>query len=208
MTTALKFFKVNTLPEPQNVVADALYYVKHPTKNYAESYISASDGSLRSLGNSAMINDLIDDKLTAMTSGLSNLVFADDIDARDIIISNTEKNVMILVSDASDDPTVVSGAAMYAFNYDTYDADTNPSKEYDDHTIKVAEYESLDLQFTWSAISGKPASDVGDIDEAVNWRHQHINKTSLDKIGEDGQGRLLYNGQAVTSDPVWTDADW
>ena len=38
-----------------------------------------------------------------------------------------------------------------------------------------------------------------EIEESVSLRHTHSNKEQLDKIGEDSEGNLTYNGNVVIS---------
>ena len=52
----------------------------------------------------------------------------------------------------------------------------------------------MDVVLQWSNIQGRPSSDVASIDDAVNKRHSHTNKTQLDKISEDANGNLTYGG--------------
>lgn len=49
----------------------------------------------------------------------------------------------------------------------------------------------------WEAIANKPTSAIADIDDAVNKRHTHANLTTLDKIGENPDGK-----------PVWDNVEW
>lgn len=48
----------------------------------------------------------------------------------------------------------------------------------------------------WSGITSKPLATVMNIDDSVSKRHNHENKTTIDKI-TDADGQLLYNGIAV-----------
>ena len=43
-------------------------------------------------------------------------------------------------------------------------------------------------------------NQIGDIDDAVNKKHGHDNKNQLDKIAEDGNGKLTYDGTLVSSE--------
>ena len=176
MPTALKFHKVTTLPG--TLEADAFYFVENGT--YAESYLTNSAAVARSIGNSAMINALI----TQALSAYNTLEIVADITARNAL--NTKNyNFTVLVVDATGDATVASGAALYAF------------RNSDNAFIKVAEYESMDATISWTAISGRPSSTPGAIDAAVAASHTHSNKTQLDKVGENGAGDATYNGVAI-----------
>lgn len=188
---ALKFHKVTTLPG--SLEPDSFYYVVNG--NYAESYLTSADGTAKSLGNTAMItaiaNDLIADAIAEAAASPIDIVA--DIAARNVLTAAATMNRMILVTDASADPTVTSGAALYVWN------------EGASSITKIAEYENLDVTLTWASIQGRPTSSVSEIDDAVTKRHTHANKASLDKIGE-AAGALTYDGQAVSA--TWNTTNW
>ncbi|YCH23169.1 hypothetical protein M1D96_06595 [Pseudomonas sp. D1-3] len=183
------FYKVTTLPG--TLEPNAFYYVLNG--NYAESYVTDNAGVAKALGNSAMINALIDQALANWSGSASTVSIVADIAARDALIATLDANAMILVVDASADPTVEAGSALYAYAADT------------DTTYKIAEYESMDVVLNWSDIQGGPTSTPGQIDNAVSLAHSHTNKATLDKLSEDAEG-LLFNGQGVGS--RWTTNNW
>lgn len=185
----IKFFKVSTLPAQLD--GDSFYYVSNG--DYAESYLTNSAGTAKSLGNSAMINALIQEALADFTAQGNSVEIVADIAARDAMTATAETNLMILVLDATGDPTVGSGSAMYAYAHATTT------------TYKIAEYESMDVVIEWSNITGRPASSVAQIDNAVSLAHSHANKAVLDKLS-DASGALLYNGAPITTD--WTTNNW
>ena len=188
---ALKFHKVTSLPG--TLAADSFYFVVNGS--YAESYLTTSDGTAKLVGNSTMINTIattiVNDAINALSSNPIDIVA--DIAARDTLIADAITNRMILVTDATADTTVASGAALYV-----YDDGTST-------TTKIAEYESMDVILQWSDISGKPTSSAAQIDDAVAKRHEHANLTTLDKLGESG-GKLIYDGADVSS--TWTTVNW
>ena len=116
----------------------------------------------------------------------------DDITARNAL--NPTANIQVFVIDASDDTTVTSGGATYIYRLSTTS------------WIKISESESLDLVLSWANLTGKPSSSVTDIDNAVSLRHTHANKSELDKIGEDVNGNLTYNGALPVIE--WTSVGW
>lgn len=188
---ALKFHKVTTLPGV--LEADSFYYVSNGT--FAESYLTTSDGTARALGNSAMIttiaNQLIADAMAA--AGKNPIEIVADIAARDALTATATTNLMILVTDASSDPTVGAGAALYVWN------------EAQSTVTKIAEYENLDVTLNWADIQGRPTSSVSTIDDAVAKRHSHSNLSTLDKLGESA-GALTYDGNAVSAN--WNTTNW
>lgn len=185
----VRFYKVAILPG--TLQPDAFYYVENGT--YAESYLTNSAGVARSVGNSAMINALISEALANWSGSASSVQIVADIAARDTLIASLDANAMILVIDASADPTVDSGSALYA-----YDATA-------DQTYKIAEYESMDVVLQWADIVGGPSSTPSQIDNAVSLAHSHANKATLDLIGGDADG-MTYNGQGVTT--RWATNNW
>lgn len=185
----VKFYKVNTLPA--QLEGDAFYYVANG--EYAESYLTNSAGVAKSVGNSSMINALIAKALVDFTAQANAVEIVADIAARDLLTAESEVNLMILVLDASADPSVNSGSAMYAYSHT------------DNQTYKVAEYESMDVVVQWTGIQGRPTSSPAQIDNAVSLAHSHANKTVLDKLTDSG-GQLLYAGSPITTD--WTTNNW
>lgn len=185
----VQFFKVSTLPG--TLQPNAFYYVENG--DYAESYLTNQAGIAKALGNSAMINALIAAALASLPSSGAPVLFAADIAARDALEPGLTEAVFVLVEDATGDPTVTTGAALYAWNPATT------------AWLKVAEYESMDVQLTWAAIQGKPTSTPAQIDTAVSQSHTHSNKATLDLIGAGPDG-LTYNSQPVSSS--WATNNW
>lgn len=188
---ALKFHKVTTLPG--SLEADSFYFVVNGA--HAESYITSSDGTAKSIGNTAMItaiaNDLIADAIAQAAASPIDIVA--NIAARDALTASATMNRIILVTDATGDPTVTAGAALYVWN------------ETASSITKIAEYENMDVTLTWASIQGRPTSSVSQIDDAVSKRHTHANLTTLDKLGDSG-GALTYDGQAVSAN--WNTTNW
>ncbi|WP_337058220.1 hypothetical protein [Pseudomonas sp. USHLN015] len=185
----IKFHKVTSLPG--SLEPDSLYFVQNA--NYAESYLTNSAGEAKAIGNSVMINALITAALSSLPSSGAPLLFVPDIAARDALESSLTGPVFALVQDATADPTVTAGAALYAWNPVTTS------------WIKVAEYESMDVTLTWAAIQGKPTSTPSQIDSAVAATHSHANKATLDKLSEAG-GLLRFDGSPIPAE--WNGTNW
>lgn len=186
----LKFYAVASLPgvlEP-----DAFYYVENGT--YAESYLTDKTGVAKMVGNSTMINALIAAELANWSGARSQVTIVADIAARDALAQDAETNLMVLVLDATGDPTVTAGSALYAYAL----ASTS--------WHKLSEYESMDVVVTWADIQNGPASTPVQIDDAVTKAHQHTNMAQLNKIGEDAEGNLTYDGTAVKTQ--WQIKNW
>lgn len=183
------FHKVTSLPG--TLAPNAFYFVENV--NYCESYLTDDDGVAKAVGNSTMINALIAAALAAWSGATSTVEIVADITARDALITTLEANAMILVVDASDDPTVTAGSALYAYDFGTAT------------TYKIAEYESMDVTLEWASINGRPTATPAQIDAAVGASHSHSNKSTLDKLSEDADG-LLFDGQGVGS--RWATLNW
>lgn len=183
----LAFFKVAALPA--QLVANAFYFVDNGT--VAESYLTGNDAVARSLGNTSLAQQIADSRVTQALADYNLLEYVDDIAARDAL--NPQRNVMVLVLDASGDATVSTGAALYAF------------READSSWTKLTEYEGLDVTVSWADIQGKPASSASQIDDAVSKRHAHSNKAVLDKFSEVA-GKPYYDGEALASQ--WEQTAW
>lgn len=180
----VKFFKETVLPA--SPVANAWYIIINGS--YAETYLTDNAGVAKMVGNSTMINTLIATQL----SSLSQTYIVANIAARNTLTSGLTSNAVIQVVDASADSSVASGGATYLWD------DAN------NVSIKVAEFESMDVVTQWSNITGKPTSTPGQIDSAVADSHTHTNKSVLDLITVVS-GVLFYNGVEIKN---WNTTNW
>lgn len=174
----LRIERVNSLPA--TLQPSTLYYVKSPDANLVDLYVTGSDANeLRHIISKSEIQALI----SAAVSAFPSIIIVQDIAERNAL--GLTRSTMVLVLDATGDPTVSNGSAMYVW-------DQGNSSWY-----KIAEYESLDLALTWDNIQGKPNSTPAAIDNAVNNAHSHANMSVLNKLDELPNGRLSYSGQPV-----------
>lgn len=173
----LRFFKETAVPG--SLQPHALYLVApaaHP--GYLEIYVTDAAGTAhRRTPRIPDIQALIDTALAGLSGGAT---IVDDIAARNALTPTNGQQVLVI--NASADATVASGAATYIWRAST------------SAWIKISEAESLDLSLAWASISGRPSSTPAQIDAAVAASHSHSNKTQLDKVGEDSDGLLTYNG--------------
>lgn len=102
------------------------------------------------------------------------------------------KGTLCFVTDASVDPSVASGWAIYRRKVDEASGALQLT-----NFIKVQEQETLDVQLSWASIQGKPTSTVTNIDDAVTKRHAHANKAALDRLSVDEKGVLKVDDVAV-----------
>lgn len=183
----LKIRKVNTLPG--TLEASTLYMVKHATNvNLFDLYLSTSDGlSARHIISQTEIANMI----STAVGAFNTVEVVADMAARNALTPTA--NVQVLVLDASADATVVSGAALYVYDFATTT------------WYKVSEYESLDVVLDWASIQNKPTSTPAQIDQAVSDSHTHANKALLDLLSIVS-GHLHYNGEPVRcfmEEEVW-----
>lgn len=175
---------------PGTLQPNSIYLVAPPgSPDLVEMYVTGNTASaVKRIIDQSMIQTMIDDAVDA--SG--GLTVVDTIAERDGL--SPDSNILALVTDASDDPTVSSGAATYVYR--------NSTSEWK----KVSESESMDVVLNWSNLQGKPSSSVSDIDDAVSKRHSHTNRSQLDKIGQDGDGHLTYDGSLPVT--AWSSSEW
>lgn len=174
----MRIERVNALPA--TLSGSTMYVVKSSEAGLADVYFTNNDGTeARHVIKKSEITDMINTSIGNFT----NIQLAADITARDAL--SLTRNALVLVLDATDDATVSNGAALYL-----YDVVTTAWH-------KVSEFESMDVTLTWDAIQGRPTSTVAEIDDAVAKAHVHANKAQLDKIGEDADGVLQYNGAYI-----------
>lgn len=186
-------FKTHRVTElPASLEAYSVYYVAPAgTTDYVEIYVSSADGlTARRVINEADVRTLISEEM----SGLAEIHVYDTITARDE--AGVTESQFAFVVDASEDETVSAGGASYVYNKTAAT------------WVKTSESESMDLIFNWDKIVGKPTSTASAIDDAVIKSHTHINKTSLDKIGQDVDGNLTYDGKTIAGSTQWTTTNW
>lgn len=184
----LRIYKVSALPE--NLSPNAIYVVNPPQRpDYVEVYITSKDTnpSVKRIPNEQDILNLINNQLAEFNT----IHVVNNIQQRNNL--NPTRNIVVLVVDASGDPTVSSGSATYVYNTTTQ------------QWIKISEWESMDLSFTWSGIDGRPQSSPQDIDDAVAKRHTHSNMNILNKLSEDNNGNLLYDNKYIMR---WEVVEW
>jgi hypothetical protein len=195
-TQALKIYRETALPG--SLESYAIYMIAPSAagmEDYVEMYVTDSSGYPRRIVNRSDIDTMIGDAIGAA----NEISIVADITERNTVISPGTTGVYskyVFVIDATADTTVATGGATYMYN---------PAVGYTDW-IKISEAESLDLVIDWADIQNGPLSSTTDIDDAVDKRHSHTNKTQLDNIDEDANGLLTYNG--VLPLTGWQSTSW
>ena len=163
----VKFHKVLVLPG--TLEANSLYFVSNST--YSETYLTDSAGNAKSVGNSSMIAAIANSEISTRLAQHNLVEIVADITARNALASQ-DRNLVVMVLDATGDATVSAGAALYAF------------RNSDNSWTKVAEYDGMEAVVQWSNISDRPSSTPAQIDSAVTNSHTHSNKAVLDATQE------------------------
>lgn len=128
--------------------------------------------------------------LERAASGAAVVRFADTIADRDAM-TGLRPGDIVIVTDATADPTVEIGGARYVSLPD--------SKGF----RKMSEDESMDVVCSWDHIRNKPASTPESIDLAVAKQHAHANYETIAHLSDDGAGNLLFKGSRVSDGKVW-----
>jgi hypothetical protein len=186
MTKEFKVFKETAVPSTW--VPDAVYFIQASGSTYMEIYTTSNTGLPKRLINEGDITSMIAAGITAS----QELKIVANIAARNAL--NPTTTLAVYVTDATGDATVKVGGAYYLYNPTT------------STWIKTAEAESLDVVLAWNSIEGRPNSTPAQIDAAVANSHTHANKTQLDKIGEDANSNVTYNGKLPYTG--WETTNW
>ena len=165
---------------PGTLAPSTLYFVSDAVNaDLMKVYLSDSTGAtVRHLPT----KQEIDIAIAAAVSASNGMVRVATITARDALTPSG--NMLVLVTDATGDATVASGAASYFWDGAVW--------------TKVTEFESLDVVQTWANLQNKPTSTVAAIDAAVAASHSHTNKAVLDLLS-DNAGALEYKGAPIAT---------
>lgn len=165
---------------PVTLSPSTMYIIKASDPALVDLYFTNTDGTeVRHVVNSSDIAKIVSD---AVGSASDIMVVANNAAMNALRPTRT---IMVLSLDASADPTVNSGAALYVFNATTTS------------WVKVADFQSMDVVLKWDNIEGRPISSPHDIDGAVAISHGHANKSELDLIGVDSKDNFMFNGQYI-----------
>ena len=107
--------------------------------------------------------------------------------------ADKNSSMFAFVQDASADPTVKTGFAIY------YKKANGWKKVFEEEAMDQDISELVTLQ--WSNIINGPTASPSDIDAAVLHAHNHLNKDVLDKIGAY-EDYLTYDGHVAKARPI------
>ena len=185
---AFSIQRVTALPDAESRINNCMYLVKPEGSNAFDTYMVSEAGDLISGFNEERVRGFVE----SFNGIFDFLFYAEDIAARDAL--TLTQNCLIMVKDATTDPTVTTGFAMYFY--------LSSTKEF----VKIIELESLDISLSWNSLVGKPLATPIQIDSAVQKAHVHQNEETLAGFSDIGDG-LKYNGQLV-SNVVFNEGVW
>ena len=153
--------------------------------------LNSPGGFLKLDANGHVSNDFIDPGLLAIKTEFA--------DINDMLTNGAKviKGGIVMVNDATDDPNVQDGWAIYRR--------TLTSERYwelDKGWKCIAQNEQLDVTLTWEDINGAPTSTAEQIDSMAEHGHAHPNGlTAMEKLSEDEDGiHLVYDGHQIALD--------
>ncbi|MGA4815457.1 hypothetical protein ACPA9J_10380 [Pseudomonas aeruginosa] len=138
-----------------------------------------------------MINALINEALASHPAPARRILFVADIAARR---PGAGVGDAVLVRDASADPTVESSAALYAWNPAT------------SAWLKVAEYESMDVELNWDRNQRAADLDAG-ADRHCRFPGAHAREqVDAGQVQRNDGGLVRFGGQPIPAE--WNGAAW
>lgn len=179
----LVIYKVNNLPETLN--PDSLYVIRKSEYHKAELVFTSSSGEVLPVIDTEAVQTLIADAV----SKTSSINMFDNIEERNAAQFMGDASVYVV--DASDDPQVGDGPALYFYKKSTNEFTL----------ILCAKHTS------WGEILNGPQSTPAQIDAAVQNAHVHENTEIINELGDDGNGQLTYKG-ALISGFVLVNPEW
>lgn len=182
---ALKIFRSTSLPlSPAERHKNCMYLVKPEGSTVIDLYVVDANGNAFSNFNEPRFAGLFE----KYARSLQTFNIAANIAERDAL--ELAQNTLIFVLDATQDPSVPSGSALYFFMKES--------------GVYVKVFQSVGVD--WDYIHGKPTSTAEQIDQAVISSHNHENMTVLNAIDATGDV-LFYKDTPVTKYLVGS-SDW
>lgn len=179
----MRIHRVLALPPVEQREANAIYLVKSPQARYFTTHITLADPS--NVTQSLPISE-VTSEITRHIAGLTKVKMVRNIQERNLL--QFDSPAVVIVKDASGQEGVTSGGMAYSYT---------PGEE-DPWEPLFALNLSLSSQVRWGDIVQAPQSSAEEIDEAVAWKHQHENLSTLNKLGEQG-GHVYFNGKPLVT---------
>lgn len=185
--SAIRILRASSLPtSPALREKNCMYLVKQPGKTTFDMYVVDAAGNAFSGFTSERLTEVIAEysNTTRETESVANIA------ARNALVN--PGNRLVFVDDATGDPTVEFGSAMYFYKAST----ASYTKVWAADGSAGGGGSSGNVQ--WSDIVGAPNVSIAALEQAVANSHTHTNKDVLDKLSVVG-GELHYNGSKVAS---------
>ena len=141
------------------------------------------------------------------TDVASNVNIVDDLnstDSKSALSANQGNAIKLLIEKLQSDLTNNENKIANETEYGYVKIDNDTLKYNVDGQLYVDIDTNIDVNtdVDWSAVQNKPTSLVTDIDDAVVKKHEHVNKDVLNKLSEDENGKLLYDGLTIASSNI------
>lgn len=187
--SALRILRASSLPaSPALREKNCMYLVKQPGKTTFDMYVVDAAGNAFSGFTSERLIEVIAEysNTTRETETVANIA------ARNALVN--PGNRLVFVDDATGDPTVEYGSALYYYKAST----ASYVKVWAADGSAGGGGGSSSGPVQWADIIGRPNVSSGALESAVANSHVHANKDLLDKLSVVG-GELHYNGAKVAS---------
>lgn len=176
--------------------------------------IGVSDINTWLSGTSSNIQNQINSLTSSLAAVTSGMEFRGKVATHanlSSLISPKNGDLAVVLADETQD----NGRSLYVYSdvltawdfigeftfFDKFIELTDTPSSYVGHNGMVVKVDEINGKLifsfiSWSELQGKPSSSVADIDDAVTKKHEHVNKTVIDKFTESA-GKPLFNGQPV-----------
>lgn len=186
---AFTFYRSDSLPvDPQQRHKNCMYLIKSPTKTDFDIVMVDGSGVAHTHFNEDRFKRLFD----YYSRSTGDFFVVNNIEERDAL--SLTKNSLVFVVDASGDPVVPEGEALYFFS-------TAMQKH-----IRIYQEKKRPETLDWTLLVNGPTSTPLAIDAAVANSHTHTNPEVLESLGVQ-DGLLTHNGTLV-SNVVYKDSNW
>ena len=195
-----KFTITRVTSLPPVIHPSTMYILKTPSSAVAEVYFSNSDGTQLVPG---ITEQFISDKFASLlSSGMGEIQIVENINDRNRASKNG--NCLIMVIDATGDGFGSTGTTLYL--YRAINSSYFRISSFDENQNAVGNSGGTGSVW-WDMVQGRPASTPEQIDQAVQDRHSHGNKDTLDRIGVTPDGVLTVDGK-IFANIILIDGDW
>lgn len=185
--STLKINRVLALPEI--LEAHSLYIVKSNQSGIAELVFTTEQAEPLKVIDTAFVETMI----AGVVTKASSIEVVNTITDRDALVLENDATVYVL--DATEDPSINSGSALYLYK-----------KDAEAYTL-VSGTGTASVDFDWNNLTGRPTSTAAAIDNAVENSHTHANSEALNEI-QDIEGVLHYKGLPISSSIIFAQSEW